>query len=233
MLALRPCGTHGLSNVDVITAIAANESQAATEIVALVNRLMGTATIGFLAAAGPAGCTITGKNFDFLHAQFGPAYPGPPADWGEAAIRLIEVTSRAGAGTTGAGTAGAGTTGAGSAGVGGQSSGGAAHIAHRPMKGTTTRTTKASASSTTSIGSAVGEPLTFESTIVAEGLATREPDEIDECARLSGAPGYGEAAGAVMSSDGTFNGPMGEKCDPQQLEPGIRQGKGGRRGRGG
>ncbi len=56
--------------------------------------------------------------------------------------------------------------------------------------------------------------------------AARGSDEIDECARLSGATGYGEAAGAVMSSDGTFNGPMGEKCDPQQLEPGIRQGKG-------
>jgi hypothetical protein len=231
MLALRPHGTHGLSNVDVITAIAASESQPATEIVALVGRLMGTATIGFLGSAGPAGCATTGKNFDLLHAQFGPAYPGPPADWEEAAIRLIEVTSRAGAGTTGAGTTGAGTTGAGSAGAGGQGPGGGAHIVHRTGKGATTRTTKATASSTNSIGSAVGEPLTLESTIIAEGLATREPDEIDECARLSNAPGYGEAAGAVMSSDGTFNGPMGEKCEPQQLEPGILHGKGGRRER--
>jgi hypothetical protein len=149
-----------------------------------------------------------------LHSQFGPAYPGPPADWGEAAIRIIEVTTRAGAGIAGAGTLGAGTTGAGSTGAGGQNPGGASTIAHRPAKGTTTRTTKASASSTSAIGSAVGEPLTFESTILAEGLATRESDEIAECARLSGATGYGEAAGAVMSSDGTFNGPMGEKCDP-------------------
>ncbi len=78
-----------------------------------------------------------------------------------------------------------------------------------------------------------GQPLTFESTILAEGLATRESDEIDECARLSGATGYGEAAGAVMSSDGTFNGPMGGKSEPQQPEPGIRQGISRRRRRGG
>jgi hypothetical protein len=83
-------------------------------------------------------------------------------------------------------------------------------ITHTPARGATTRTTKATGAGQRAVASAVAAPLFTEETIAAEHFAKRADTAVLEAARLVSAP-YGEAAAAVLSSDGTFMGSLGEK----------------------
>jgi hypothetical protein len=209
MDALRPAGHVGDTCREVLQALADAQGQAALELIQLLGTLSGDPNPIAFFGTGTAACERAGKDFDKLLALHGPVFEGRPSDWEEAGARLLDMATlamRAGPRAAATGTVEEN---------GGDS--GQPRITHTPIRGTTTRTTKAVGAGQRSVSSAVAAPLAAEATIEAEhhaqwsGQQARTP--LLEAARLVATP-YGEAAAAMLTSDGTISGSLGEKGEP-------------------
>jgi hypothetical protein len=204
MNALRPKGHEADTCAQVVGALADAQGEAAQELIQLLGGLSGDAKpLPFFGGTGGAICDRAGEDFDRLADKHGPTFEGRPRDWGEAVERLLAVVTRAS--RAGGKPAGVGTE---------EESGGGngqPRIAHTPARGATTRATKATGAGQRAVASSVAAPLATEEAIEAEHFAQRGATPLLEAARLVASPSYGEAAAAVLSSDGTFYGSLGEK----------------------